>query len=60
MFLYELEGVLVGNIRVCREGEQKGYFGKLRYCPTDLKQRHIKKIQTGVERYCEVVVYEHV
>lgn len=56
MRLYELEDILVGNIRVCREGEQKGYFGKIKYCPTDLKQGHIHKIQSGVERYCEVIV----
>lgn len=56
MFLYELEDILVGNIRVCRKGEQKGYFGKLKYCPTNLKQLSIKKIHSGVERYCEVVV----
>lgn len=56
MRLYELEDILVGNIRVCREGEQKGYFGKIKYCPTDLKQGHIHKIQSGVERYFEVIV----
>lgn len=56
MRLYELEDILVGNIRIHRPGDPISYFGKLRYCPTDLKQREIKYIRTGAERYCEVIV----
>lgn len=56
MRLYELEDILIGNIRVYHPGDPKAYFGKLRYCPTALKQREIKHIQSGVERYCEVIV----
>lgn len=56
MRLYELEDILVGNILVRHPGDPKAYFGKLRYCPTVLKQREIKHIQNGVERYCEVIV----
>lgn len=56
MRLYELEDILVGNIRVYHPGDPKSYFGKLRYCHTALKQREIKHIQSGGERYCEVIV----
>lgn len=56
MRLYELEDILVGNIRVHNPGDPKSYFGKLRYCPTDFKQREIKHIKSGGERYCEVIV----